>query len=285
MKTYFNKEEFNNALSFYETNPLLCKEKFEEYFLKYPKDYSAYSYYISVLINLGLFQEAHKLINELEKVINNNNVIHDVQKIIFIRNNLVFTKTKLLCYEENYQEAYNLLLKNKNIDIRTYEFLELYCRSKLGLLKEERRFNSYIFRQIIEYRENDFREHINKHLASGNINTTTPNENIFVEEFPIDKVIPEIKKHFTSDKALYPGFFEDIYTFKYNMCGKDNGKLVNYFKATVFHNTDNIITMFPTKDCEHLPFTDLNYLKFEEKEKVKTISQIDKFNNRFRKKY
>ena len=42
--------------------------------------------------------------------------------------------------------------------------------------------------------------------------------------------------------------------------------------------------MCPVKDNEKLPFTDLNYLREEKREddfKVKKLSQIDKFNQRY----
>ena len=43
--------------------------------------------------------------------------------------------------------------------------------------------------------------------------------------------------------------------------------------------------MYPSLNCENLPYIDLNYLKQninEENTKVKKISQIDKFNQRYK---
>ena len=42
--------------------------------------------------------------------------------------------------------------------------------------------------------------------------------------------------------------------------------------------------MYPADDCENLPYTDLNYLNEEiTNPKVKRLSQIDKFNQRYKR--
>ena len=59
--------------------------------------------------------------------------------------------------------------------------------------------------------------------------------------------------------------------------------MVDYFKVFCFNdNNNNIISMCPSNHCECLPYVDLNYLKENDKPKVKTISQIEKFNRRYK---
>lgn len=41
--------------------------------------------------------------------------------------------------------------------------------------------------------------------------------------------------------------------------------------------------MCPSERCENLPYTDLNYLIKQDNPKVKSISQIEKFNRRYRR--
>ena len=73
---YFDEWEFNQALSFIATNPLVAKLKFQRYLKKYPKDYSAYIYYTVPLITLGEFKEAEKILETLIILIDNDNSYH-----------------------------------------------------------------------------------------------------------------------------------------------------------------------------------------------------------------
>ena len=54
----------------------------------------------------------------------------------------------------------------------------------------------------------------------------------------------------------------------------------NYFIVICLHNTNNILTMFPARDCEKLPYVDLNYLN--NSYVSERPSQIDKFYRKFR---
>ena len=86
-----------------------------------------------------------------------------------------------------------------------------------------------------------------------------------------------------NENKLSWGFIEDTYIFKYDGCGRDNDRLVDYFKVVTFKNSKDIITMCPSCDCEEFSHVDLNYLNDKEEQKVKKISQIDKFYKRYYK--
>ena len=60
-------------------------------------------------------------------------------------------------------------------------------------------------------------------------------------------------------------------------------KITDYFKVICFHNTSNFITMLPVAEGEFLPHVDLNYMLSESNHKVKIKSQIDKFNQRYKR--
>ena len=136
--------------------------------------------------------------------------------------------------------------------------------------------------QIVEFHEEDFLEHIQKHTANYNMNLEHPNRAIFAPDFPLESVVQEIKKYIPSDKRLCYGFFVDTYVFRYDECGRYFHKIVDYFQVICFDDGQNhLITMYPAYNCENLPFIDLNYMKEKEKPKVKTLSQIEKFNRRY----
>lgn len=283
---YFDQWEFTNIHYLADTNPLESKLRFEEYLEKYPKDYSAYPYYASVLITLGEFKNAEKLLNYVKnKYINDDNFCKNKDKIEILEYNIIFTTLRLLSYQEKYDKLYNLYFNNyeKLNDLTSARF-DLYIKKKASKLdSDDINVKTYIHNQIISYSESEFLEHIKKHQADYNQNLDNPNKNIFVPDFPIDNVIKEVKKYIMCDRRLYNGFIENVYIFKYDNCGRENNKLVDYFKVVCFHNTKDFITMLPSSGCENLPYIDLNYLILKKEDyKVKKISQIDKFNKKYK---
>lgn len=285
---YFNKLKFEQALALSERNPLLAKELYEDYLTTYPKDYYAYTYYASTLTTLGRYEEAEKVLEQLEIYYKRNSAFTKSKyRVVKLKESLIYTKIKLLIHQEKYEELQEFYMKHyqeiKKSDINV-NAIEFYCRKKLGKLTSiERSPNSYLFRQIIEYKEEDFLEHIQKHLAEYNADVESPNATIFAPDFPLSQILGEIKKYIPSDKKIRPGFLEDVYTFKYDECGRCDHKLVDYFKVICFHNTTDIITICPTSDGKDLPYVDLNYLKQKEEiPKVKRLSQIEKFNKKYK---
>ena len=283
---YFDKWEFDNAANIINTNPYEAKLRFENYISKYPNDCSARIYYAFVLSKLGYFDECEKIINIAMDLFEENINLINEQSKLEIKKNYINSMLSLLSYQGKYEELMNFYSKNvsytKGMDINRTIF---YCKKKLGLLDLNRRDkNSYIFRQTVEYQESDFLEHIKKHMEEYNINLPNPNDCVFYSNFPLKKVLDEIKKKIPSDKKIFPGNYDNLYIFKYDRCGKIKDKPVDYIKVICFHDTTDIITMYPADECENLPYIDLNYLN-EEKiiPKVKRLSQIDKFNQRYKR--
>ena len=63
---YYDEWELKQALEHIETNPLVAKCKLKSYIDKYPSDYMSFIYYAAVLITLGEFNEAEKVLNDVE---------------------------------------------------------------------------------------------------------------------------------------------------------------------------------------------------------------------------
>ncbi len=287
MARYFNEQEFQYAIKLLEKNPFLAKERFENYLMKYPKDYYARAYYVILLTRICMFNEAEIEYNAIIKESHEGSFYaYNAKRLNGFRYNMLLAKIKILGAKEKYDELYNLYYENYQLlHDSDRQFISYYCRNHLGLInKNGIESQSYRFNQSINYQEALFRNHINKHLADYNQNIDEPNDSIFATDFPIDKKISEIKKYIPSNKRLFLGYFDDSYYFKYDNCGRINNKLTNYFKVVTFHNTNHFITMCPTNDCEYFPFIDLNELVEENSEvKVKRLSQIDKFNKKFRR--
>lgn len=92
-----------------------------------------------------------------------------------------------------------------------------------------------------------------------------------------------------SKKALVFDAFE-VHTFSLSNLGFSNNNVCNYIEAYVIPNTKNIVSIMPTLYPKSNFIYDLNIyrdkiFKEEPKEKVKRISQVDRFKNRYSDRY
>lgn len=279
---FFNQYEFKRAVDVINSNPIEAIARFKNYVSKYPEDYSALPYYASTLIKLGYDEEAELILEKVDSILNDE--FNNYDKKDYLRSNYLYTKLKLLSYQEKYKELYKLYVDNiDSLDKFDLDRLLFYTRNKLGLLKgENRNSHYYFFRQIIDYSESDFLDKVTLHTYDYNEkNVNNTNCGIFDKGFPLEEVIGEVKKHLLSSPSIYNGFVEDTYVFRYDYCGKVDNKFQNYFKVFCFHNTKNIITLYPFSECENLPYTDLNYMNVSNLN-IKKKSRIDKFNDRYK---
>lgn len=282
---FFDKWEFKDALDGVEYDPIGTKMRLENYLLNYPKDYSAYPYYASVLIALRELDKAEDVLKKLREMVSNDSE-YDNNRINCLEKNILYSQIKLMSYQGKYDELYQLLRKEYlRIKEMGLDSVIFYCRKKIGdLIDGYREPNSYLYRQIVEYRESDFLNHIKKHLAEYNQCDEKLSEAIFAYDFPILEIVEEIKKYIPSDKRINGGFYDNVYIFKYDYCGKVEGKTANYFKVVCFDGTSDFITIYPCVEGKNLPYTDLNYLQYanaNSNNRGKVLSQIDKFNRRY----
>lgn len=282
-KNHFNIWEFRQALYLSETDPLSARSLYEEYLKKHPNDYSAYPFYCSNLITIGELELAEKMLDYVEDACQKDEMFLKSHRFKKFKYNMFFSRIKLLSFQERYEELYNLYLENINMDKeKDLNSVWFYAKKRTGRLNDEKRdVNSYLFKQIVRYEEEDFYHHIEKHLANSNKDLDDPNSAIFEEGFPLRDVVEEIKKYIPSNKRLFLGFYDNRYYFKYDECGRVDRRIVNYFEVVCLNNSQDFITMCPTVGNDNLPYIDLNYMKKEEPVKVKRISQTDKFNRRY----
>lgn len=284
---FYDRWLSKQAIDQIKNNPFLAKETFEQYLTIYPRDFSTYPYYISLLITIGEFDKAQEVLDYIEKEFDENSkFLSNNIKFKIFKNNIIYSKCKLYANLQNFDKLYNLLISNPKI-IERFELQDtlFYCKSKMGLIKETRdEINRYLYKQIIEYDINDFYDHIKKHLYDCSTEFSNESWDKFFEDFPLKEIINESKKYIPSNKCLYKGFYTSVYVFKFDNCGKVNNKTVDYFKIICLENNSNFITMYPADDCKYLPYIDLNYLKQEnEPPKIKRLSQIEKFNQKYNK--
>lgn len=205
--------EYNKILSLKSTNPFEAKKLMEEYLKKYPKDYIAACNYCDILVLIGEMNEAEKVLNSIITIANNDKYYNrDHNRTIKLNERVLYSKIKILAYQERYNELYKLCLDNKQLLKKKMDYYHLlfFCQKQLGTLEDDKLMQkTYLYMQIINYSEELMMEHIKKHSVDYNRDLDNPKDGIFVLDFPFEKVIEEIKKYIPSEKRLYSGIIED----------------------------------------------------------------------------
>ena len=286
---HFDYWEFHKIYQEIEHDPFNVKIKIENYLHNYPTDYNAYAYYIYALIVTADFDNATKHLRILkEKYKNDANFLKYSNKVDLLKTDILTDEVRLLCHRGEYDKIQKLYMQNKEkLSSLSNSFVLFYCLKQQGRLDVAKREpNGYLFRQIVEYHEDDFLNHIKKHLAEYNKDLDQPNKNIFVPDFPIEEVLQEVKKYIPSCKKTCPGFCDDVYYFKYEECGREDNKLVDYFKVVCFQNTKDMITICPINYGQNMPCVDLSYIRekhIKPQTKSNRIGQIEKFNKKYKR--
>ena len=288
-KDYFNLLETKKILELKESDPERALQMYAAYFEKYPYDYSTYCYYIDQFLILGRIKEAEDAINKVYAMIDADEAYktgHKEKRRIF-RKNISYAKLRLLLLKREYKKALNFERNHtEELSESNIGAIDIFCMKNLGTLDMSRESNSsYIFKQMIEYKEDEAIDHIKRH--HGENDETKDGEGFFMTSFPLEEVLLEVKKYIPSDKAMYPGFGDETYYFKYDNCGRNNRRVNNYFKVVCINGTSDIITMYPINFGEHVPHIDLNYMipkeKYEDANGPVRNSRIDRFNKRWGK--
>jgi len=301
---FYNNDLLNDIMSLAEIDVLSAIEKFKEYLLHYPNDYNAHCLYASALIRVRRYEEAEKVLNDVEERYKHKNTYFEKQRDEVFYRNLSISKIKLYSYTSRFQECFSCMKANRDVldkgdlDLKV---LRHYCLINMTRGTDKYKISdetSYVYHQIIEYSEEEFKEHIKKHTLDYKLKDGETTSGVFFREFPLDKVIEEIKKYIPSDKHGYCiGFYEDSYCFKYDNCGRSmtnkNRKnsvdknyrskqlISDYFKVITFHNSQNIITICPCTNPCGLPYIDLNYLKEQEEPKPEKKDKVAMFYKKY----
>lgn len=273
-----------------KVDPYLARQKYEEYLMEYPCDYNSWCLYIGVLISLHEFELAEEKLNYIEGVASNNTkYLSDPKKRYTKLKDFFFCRLRLLNYTNRYKDLFEMIRLDENrcymYEFKFFKLLDIYCRKKLGKhIDLDRVDDNYLMRQIIDYSFELMVSHVNEHSSEYNLMLDVPNPGVFSHDFPIQKVLSEFKDRADYDKRMCSGLIDDSYFFKYDNCGRVDGKSTDYFKVVCFSDSYDIITMFPEEYGEYYPYIDLNFLKENTSSKVKCISQRDRFNRKYNRK-
>lgn len=284
MSSYFNEKETHNIKKYFDKSDYLkALSLIYEYIEKYPEDVFIQFDYAEIMLRLGKFKEAEKIINSIDL----NTIKKDEIKQNQRKEYLDLYHLKLDMINENYKEAYEILEKRKEAFTRRgYKFQAdiIYILRKLGIdpvIDKNIKINTYLTRQAYQYSEEAFYEHIQKHLYD---QTEDNNDGvIFCKDFPYKEVCKELKEKLKDINCECDSISIVKYNIKYDNCGFVNGKLVNTFKIILFINSTNFITMYPYDNPHIEPHIDITPPIELYKSKQKRLSQIEKFNLKYNK--
>lgn len=274
---YYNNDEFQKILK------LMNESKYQQaivahrnYIEKYPYDMQAITSLCNLLMQFGDIEEAEEVLSNF--IITKNTKDMNITQYIYI-------KIKILACQEKWEECYQLLKENL-VRLQNYRgdfnFIILYLEKKLNVSFEIDIPNyTYTMEQVLQYDEKKVLEHISKHIDQ-------EESCVFFDNFPLENYYFYFRNILPLENypRLYSGIFHNQYIFKYENCGHVDGKNVNYILVITLQNSNDIITIYPFDNKENFPYIDITP-KVEEidirKTKIKRLSQIEKFNQRYGK--
>ena len=280
-KNYYDSIEVGSIQKLINKNPLLARQRLEEYLETHPDDDFAFTLYASILTIFQEFELAEEVINSLEERIKNKKyLMENESKRMHTNASIVVAKTRILCHTGRYEELEKLLLDNEYVvDKCRLGSVLLYCKVKLGeKIKSRDEYDNYSTKQIVDYKEEDLIA-----MVDGKRKQKDCDSDVFNYDFPLSKVIEELKIILPDeDKKLCYGAIDESYIIRFDNCGRCNSKMANYFKVSCFENTSKIITMFPIDFGENINYIDLNYLNnTQTKDVPKQMSRTEKFYQRY----
>lgn len=287
-RKYYDRYEYDRLCKLMKLDIYAAKEGFEEYLLKYNKDISAHLRYVNLLITTGELEQAKEYISIIENKLNKISVYNSLElKRNEKHKSLLVAKARLYSYLDRPWDSLRILINNREIFNEDIKYSIFYLRKLVNhyVRSDDRGNGSYIYRQMADYKEEELIEHIKRHEADYNMNDKEISTSFFVPDFPVEKVIEEVKNNMKKENSLNKGIIANSYFFKYDQCGRSKDKLTDFFEVITFKDTKDIITMYPVLVVKNRNYVDLNNL-IEKKEynnqNVKRLSQIDKFNRRYK---
>ena len=130
---------------------------------------------------------------------------------------------------------------------------------------------SYVELQIINYDKERAIEHIKLHQKP---DSTKENHSIFSDNINIENLYEEVLDHL-NDETFHDSNLVDCYILNYPNVGYCEDKISDLLKVITLPNTKEIVTMYPYVKNKAL---------LKSKPKVKKLSQIDKFNQKYKLK-
>ena len=247
--------------------------------------------YIETLSEFGnLYRDnCYYYLGKVELLNGNYNKAFDYFEKVTTNKIKTYKSTKLqeifiLIKKEKYEEAYIIFneLKKIGFDDELRNFMHtmlVYFNKKLNL-NLDITSNSYIDKLIVNYDKKLVLKHISKHKYSdyNKLKHTLFNYDIDVEE------IYDFAYNNINEANYIDNNFTDCYILKYNNIGINSEGICNYLKVVTLPNSKEIVTIYPYDD---ICIDDFMYEEVQEEimiskqQKVKKISQIDKFNKKY----
>ena len=248
-----------------------------KYLEDYPKNIEMRFMRAKVYRKLKLFDEA----------------IDDLKYILSIKlNNYALTELYYLYYYLHmYKEAIELLpllYETRCINAYSLSISELVMKKELGIHMRVSKGDKcdYIRTQIFNYSTKLAIEHIKCH----NIDSIedVKDKSYFNDNVNVDYLFETVIKNIDSSRKVNTEEILEIHYFSTPSVGTFKDEICNFIKVVVIPNTNHIVTMYPTNyvEPENITYIDYDVNKLfneKEKEKVKGMSQIDKFNKKYRR--
>lgn len=265
-------------------NPYAVISEHENYLKGNPYDYVADIYYCTALAKIGRLEEAEQELHRIKEQYNrmlkeyeasigitspceyekqHDNAIAFTElpeELQVLWKNIVFVNLRILCNQNKLEEALIYFNAHPAYLSTIANFVMFYLRARNGEFEGRERNAGYLFNQILEYNEKDLIKITKKRQVFHDRRGDKEEYSRFREDFPVDKVLAEVKQCLPSLDGFYTGYLDKTYVFRCDNCGTAKGRIVNFFKVSVFNGTDDIYEFEPVDGYYELPsyydFTD-----------------------------
>ena len=276
-KKYYDRERFDKIFYHrWDNSYATLLKEFEYYLSDFPYDVHAINEYMRLCIKL----------NELEKI---RPYMEEelCTKYTTEKDHLTFKHLQLKWYSyiHRFEDCYAIFNEIKNLPqtpIAGFHQVNLnfYLRFKLGLLKRhEYQTNTYLFQQIINYDIERAANHIQKHIK--NMDNT---DGIIINSTHLADFLEQIQNKLPNENHFNTLYFSNEYCFKSSNLSYTSGDYINLSEVITLDDTNQITTMYPSKNTDNIPITDITSPILEKDGKVKRKNQIEKFNERYMRK-
>lgn len=216
--------------------------------------------------NKGMFKEA---IEDLKYNLKFKDNAHSMAELYYI-----------YYYLDMYKEALELLpqlYKNKYINATSLAVSEAVMKKKLGIPFKTK--SNYAINQI-----NNFDKQLSiEHIIAGH-QKDVEGKSQFHSNVDVTYLFDMVTQNLKNSKKANIEEMLEIHYFAISNIGSDEHNVCNFVKVVVIPNTNNIISIYPIDNVYDSEFTNLEFDRsnlFKEDNKVKKISRIDKFKQKY----
>ena len=192
----------------------------------------------------------------------------------------------ILYYLNMYEDALKLLpliYKRECIKESSLAIAEVIMKKSLGMDTSNinRENCDYIMSQTLEYRLDEAFDHIKEFS-----NEKDKNHSYYSKNINLDYLFYIVKNNLNSENKVNTIELLEIHYIGISNVGYYNNTPCNFIKVITIPNTTNILTIYPTNDVD-IDFVyniEFDHDKlFNREEKTKKLSQIDKFNSKYKR--